>query len=46
MFFNNEKADDVMFMNLIKGFFRNECEGYEMQDKKKGREIHEEIMLV
>ena len=34
MFFKNEKADNVMFMNLVKGYFRNKCE-----DKKKGREI-------
>ena len=46
MFFKNEKADDVMFMNLVKGYFRNKCERYKMQDKTKGREIHEEIMLV
>ena len=39
MFSSNEKADDVMFMNLVEGYFRNECEGYKMQDKKKGREI-------
>ena len=46
MFFKDEKADDAMFMNLVKGYFRNKCEGYKMQDEKKGRHIHEEIMLV
>ena len=34
-----------MFMNLVKGHFRNKCKGYKMQDEKKGREIDEEIYV-
>ena len=41
-FFKNEKADDEMFMSLVKSYFRNKCEGYKMQDRKKDREIDEE----
>ena len=41
-FFKSEKADEEMFMNMVKGYFKNKCEGYKMQDRKKGREIDEE----
>ena len=44
--FKNEKADDVRFMNLVKGHFRNRCKGYKMQDEKTGREIDEENYVV
>ena len=33
-----------MFMNLVKGHFRNKCKGYKMQDEKKCREIDDKIM--
>ena len=36
MFFKNEKPDDEMFMNLVKGYFGNKCEGHKMQDKENG----------
>ena len=42
-FFKNEKADDEMFMGLVTSYFKNNCEGYKMQDRKKGREIDEMV---
>ena len=42
-FFKNEKADDEMFMGLVTSYFKNKCEGYKMQDRKKGREIDEMV---
>eukprot|EP00438_Fugacium_kawagutii_P021104 Skav205927 [mRNA] locus=scaffold123:1068999:1070066:+ [translate_table: standard] len=41
-FFQNEKADDVMFKNLVMNYFKDKCEKYKLQDKAKNREVDEE----
>ena len=42
IFFQNEKADEEMFRNLVLSYFKNKCEKYKIQDITKNREIDED----
>lgn len=41
-FFQNEKADEEMFKNLVLNYFKGKCEQYKLQDKAKNRDVDEE----
>ena len=38
-FFQNEKANEAMFRNLVSNYFKHKGEGYKGQDRKANREI-------
>ena len=43
-YFNNDKADEDVFKNLVVNYFKNKVEGYKGQDRKGGREIIDEYI--